>query len=105
MLGELDPVAFDAGKPDFQRVSFWADGADVDSFSRRLWRRDDRTRGEVEGDAEDIGILDIEQAFFVELIRLAAQCTADDLLAEQLSAECPDAQHVGHRISIPTLGE
>ena len=70
-----------------------------------LGRRDHRLRREVERDAEDVGILDVEQAFVVELIGLAAQGAADHLLAEELRAEGADAQDVGDGVRVPALGQ
>jgi hypothetical protein len=71
-FGQLDPVAFDAGKLNFQRVALRAHGLDLHRLARRLGRADDGLGGEVEGDAEDIGVFDVEQAFFVEVVGLAA---------------------------------
>ena len=53
-------------------IALGADGFDLDRLARRLRRGDDRLGGEVEGDAEDIGILDVEEAVFVEFVGLAA---------------------------------
>ena len=64
-----------------------------------------RLGGEVERDAEDVGVLDVEEAIVVGLVRLAAQCAADDLLAEELRAEGADAQHVRDGPGVPALGE
>ena len=64
-----------------------------------------RRAGEVERDAHDVGVLDVEQAILVELIRLAAQAAADDLLAQQLRAECADAEDVGDGVGVPALGQ
>jgi hypothetical protein len=43
--------------------------------------------------------------FFVQIVRLAAQGTADDLLTQELRAEGTDSQNVGDRIGIPSLGD
>ena len=40
-----------------------------------------------------------------QFVGLAAQRTADHLLAEKLRTECPEAQHVGDRVRVPALGE
>ena len=60
--GQFDAIAFDAGKADFQRVAFRADGIDVDRWPGRLGRGNDGFGGEVEGDAKNVGILDGEEA-------------------------------------------
>ena len=61
--------------------------------------------GEVERDAEDVGVLDVESPVRVGIVRLAAERAADDLLAEKLRAEGADAQHVGDGPRVPALGE
>ncbi len=104
-LGQLDAVAFDAWEADLERVALGAHGLDLDRFARRLRRCDDGLGREVEWNAEDVGILDVEQAFFVQIVGLAAECAADDLLAKQLRAEGPDAEHVGDGIGVPAFGE
>ena len=60
-LGQFDAVAFDAGEADFERVALRAHGLDLNGLARRLRRGDDRLGGEVEGNAEDIGVFDIEE--------------------------------------------
>ena len=62
-LGQFDAVAFDAGEADFERVALRADGFDLDRLARRLRRGDDGLGREVEGNAEDIGVFDIEETF------------------------------------------
>ena len=41
----------------------------------------------------------------MEVVRLAAQGAANHLLAQQLGAEGPHAQHVGDGIRVPAFGE
>ena len=65
----------------------------------------DRLGGEVERDAEDVGVLDVEQAVLVQVVGLAAERAADDLLAEELRAEGADAEDVGDGVGVPALGE
>jgi hypothetical protein len=105
LLGQLDAVAFDAREADFQGVAVRADRLDLHRLARRLRRRDDGLGGEVEGDAEDVGVFDVEQAFLVEVVGLAAQGAADHLLAQELRAEGADAEHVGDRVGVPAFGE
>ena len=61
-LGQFDAVAFDAREADFQRVALRANGLDLNRLARRLRRGDDRLGREVEGNAEDVGVFDVEQA-------------------------------------------
>ena len=104
-LGQLDAVALDAREADLQCVAVGADGLDLDGLARRLRRGDDRLGGEVEGDAEDVGVLDVEEALLVQVVGLAAQGAADHLLAEELGAEGADAENVGDGVGVPALGE
>lgn len=104
-LWEFDAVAFHAGKADFQGVALRTDGFDLDRFARRLWRRDDGLGGEIEGNAENVGVFDVEEALLVEFVGLATQGAADDLLAQELGAEGADAEHVRDVVGIPTFRE
>ena len=81
LLGQLDAIALDAREADFERIALGADGLDLDGLARRLRRGDDGLGREVEGNAEDVGVFDVEEAFFVEVVGLAAEGAADDLLA------------------------
>ena len=105
LLGQLDAVALDAREADLERVALRAHGLDLDRLARRLRRRDDRLGGEVERNAEDVGVLDVEQALLVQVVGLAAQRAADDLLAEELRAEGADAEDVGDGVRVPAFGE
>src|SRR6185437_14707291 len=91
LFGQFHPIAFDARETNLQRVALGPDRLDLDRFARRLRRGDDRLGGEVERNAEHVGVLDVEKVFFVELIRLAAQSAADDLFAQKLRAESANA--------------
>ena len=105
LLGQFDAVAFDAREADFERVALGADRLDLDRLARRLRRRDDRLGREVEGNAEDVGVFDVEEALLVQVVGLAAQRAADDLLAQKLRAEGADAEDVGDGVGVPALGE
>src|SRR5690242_2419962 len=72
LLGEFHAVPFHAREADLERVAIWADGAHHDRGPRRLRRRWHRLRREVEGDAEDVGVLDVEKTVVIEVIRLPA---------------------------------
>ena len=104
-LGQLDAIAFDAGEADFERVALRAHGLDLNRLARRLRRGDDRLGREVEGNAEDVGVFDVEQPFLVQVVGLAAQRAADDLLAQELGAEGADAEDVRDGVGVPALGE
>ena len=109
LLRQLDAIALDAGKADFERVALGADGLDLNRLARRLRRGDDRLRREVEGNAEDVGVFHVEQSlvrsFFVQLVGLAAQRATNNLLAQKLGAEGANAENVGDGIGIPAFGE
>ena len=47
----------------------------------------------------------LNRPVLVQLVRLAAQRAADDLLAEELGAEGADAEDVGDGVRVPALGE
>ena len=47
----------------------------------------------------------LNRSFFVEVIRLAAQCAADDLFAQELGAERAHAKYMRHRVGVPAFGE
>jgi hypothetical protein len=70
---------------------------------------DDRFGREVEGNAENVGIFDVEEALvgalFIQLVGLAAQGAADDLLAQELRTEGADAENMGHRVRVPAFRE
>ena len=105
LLGQFDAIALDAREADFEGIALGPHGLDLDRLARRLRRRDDRLGGEVEGNAEDVGVFDVEQALFVQVVGLAAQRAADHLLAQKLGAEGADAEHVGDGVGVPALGE
>ena len=104
-LRQLDAIALDAREADFQRVALRAHGLDLHRLARRLRRGDDRLGREVEGNAEDVGVFDVEQPFLVQVVGLAAQRAANDLLAQELRAEGADAEDMGDGVGVPALGE
>ncbi len=57
-------------------VAIGTHGLDMDGLAGRLWWCDNRFRREVEGDTQHVGIFDVEEAFFIEVARLAAQGAA-----------------------------
>ena len=105
VLREFDAVAGDAGKANFEAVAVGTDGADGDGLSGRLGRGDNWLGVEVEGNAEDIGVFDIELVVFVKVVRLAAEGATDDLFTEELSAEGADAEDMGNGVGVPAFGE
>ena len=105
LLRQLDAIALDARESGFRARRARGGRLDLDGLARRLGRGDDRLGGEVERDAEDVGVLDVEEAFFVQVVGLAAQRAADDLLAQELGAEGADAEDVGDGVGVPALGE
>jgi hypothetical protein len=90
-LGQLHAIALDAWEADFKGVALRGYCSHLDRLARGLRRSDDRLRREVEGNAEDVSVFHIEQAFFVLIIRLTTQRASDDLLAQELRAEGPNS--------------
>ena len=65
-----------------------------------------RRGGEVERNAHDVGVFDVEQAGLrVEIVGLAAQAAPDHLFAQKLGAERADAEDVGHGVGVPAFGQ
>jgi hypothetical protein len=89
----------------FKMVTLRAHGFDLDGFAGRLrWSRDGLS-SEIKWDAEDVGVLDVEKVFFVEIVRLASKRAADDLLAKELGAEGADAKNMGNSVRVPAFSE
>ena len=86
-------------------VPVGADGSDVNCLARRLGFRDDRGGREVEGDAENVRVLDAQQVFSVEIAGLAAEGASDHLLAQQLGTEGPHPENMGHGVGVPALAQ
>ena len=53
---------------NFECIPLRAHGFDPDRLSGRLWCHHDRLGREVKGDAQNVGILDVEEAVLVEVI-------------------------------------
>ena len=105
LFGQFDAVALDAREPNLARIPIRGDRPDR---YRLAWLRlfgHHRLGGEVERDAEHVGILDVEQILFIQIVGLAAQGAADDLLAQKLRAEGAHAEDVGDGARVPALGE
>ena len=105
LFRQLGAVALHAREADLEGIAVRADGLDLDRLARRLRWRHDRLRVEVERDAEHVGVLDVEEVLFIEVVGLPAQRPADDLLAQKLCAEGAHTEHVGHGVGIPALGQ
>ena len=105
LFRQLDAVALDAREADLERIAVGPDGLDLDGLARRLRRRDHRLGVEVERDAEHVGVLDVEEILLVQVVGLAAQRAADDLLAQKLGAEGAHAEHVGDGVGVPAFGQ
>src|SRR6185312_6613020 len=93
------------GKTNFEVVAFGPNSFDLNRFTRRLRWGDNRFRSEVERNAKNVGIFDIEKPFLVEIVRLATQRTANDLLAQKLGAEGANAENVSDRVGVPAFSE
>ena len=105
LLGQFDAVPLHARKADFACIALRRDRPDLDRLARRLRRGDHRAGREVERDAEHVGVLDVEQVLFIQVVGLPAQRPADDLLAQELGAEGAHPEHVGDGAGIPALGQ
>ena len=102
---QLDAIALHPREPDLAGVAIRRDRLYQYRLARRRRLDRDRLGGEVERDAEDVRVLDVEEAILVGVVRLAAERTADHLLAEKLRAERADAEDVGDGPGVPALGE
>src|SRR3984893_9599596 len=69
-FGQFDPIALNSRKGNFECVALWPNRMDPDRLARFDRRRNDRLGGEVGWDAENGGILDIEELLFVEVGRM-----------------------------------
>src|SRR5687767_15135438 len=88
--GQLRAVALDARETNLEVVALRSDRSDLNRLYRWRGLGDNRLSREVERNAEDIGVLRIEQTLVVQVVRLAPQRAAHDLLAEKLRAKRPD---------------
>ena len=104
-LGELDAVALNAGEAYLAGVALGSDGPHLHRLHRRLGRRHHGLGGEVEGDAQHVGVLDVEEVVVVEVVGLPPQRPTHHLLAQQLGSEGANAQHVRDVVGVPALGE
>ena len=75
----------------------------LNRLTRRLWRSDNGLGREVEGNAEDVCVFDVEEIIVIEVVGLAAQRASDDLFAEELGTKSADAEDVGDGVRIPAL--
>ncbi len=81
-MGQFDAVAFDAREPNFKAVSLRTHGFDLNRLSWRFWCDHNRLRRKVERYPQYVRVFDVEPAILIEIIGLATQRAADDLLAE-----------------------
>ena len=106
LLRQLDAVALDTRKANFQGIAFRAHSFHLNRLARGLRRRDHRFGGEVERHAQHIGILHVEQTSrLIQVVGLPAERATDHLLAQQLCAERADPKHVGNGVGVPAFGE
>src|SRR5690349_5764908 len=78
---------------------------DTNRLARSNRRRDDRLVREIERNAENVGIFDIEQLRLVEIVGLAPKTTTDDLLTKELRAEGAHTENMRDGVGVPTLGQ
>ena len=86
-------------------VAFRPYRSDLDGLPGRLRWRDDRLSREVERNTQYICVFHVEQALLVEIVRLAAQRAAYDLLAKKLCAEGSHAEDMCDGLGIPAFGQ
>ena len=104
-VGQHHAVALHPGKANLQRVTLGLHGFDLHGFARRCGFDDGGLGVEVKGDAQHVGVFDVEQAFAIDLVRLAAQRAANDLLAQQLGAKGAQPEHMGDVVGVPAFGK
>jgi hypothetical protein len=100
-IREFDPVTLDPGEGNLQSVAFGLDGTDTDGLAGFGWSGNNRIRGKVEGDDENVCIFDVEQIFVVLILGLVPQGPTYDQFAEKRGAEGLNAEHVRHSVRIP----
>ena len=105
LLRELDAVPLHARKADLAGIPLRRDRPDLYGLARRLRRGDHGPGREVEGDAEHVGVFDVEHPLLVQIVGLPAQRPADHLLAQELCAERVHSEHVGDGAGVPALGQ
>ena len=89
LLGWILPVAGDSRERDLQVVAL---GAYCLHLHRLLWlarANDHRTGGEVEGNAQHVGIFDVKLVVLVQFVGLAPERPAHHLFAQELRSEGP----------------
>ena len=70
LVRQLDAVALDPREADRQRIPVRADGLHPDGLPRQDRFDYDRLGGEVERDAEHVGVFDVEQPLLVQFVGL-----------------------------------
>src|SRR5262249_32825157 len=60
---------------------------------------------EIEGHTENVRILDVEEAFLVQVVRLPPQRPTDYLFTQQLRPESSNTEDMGHCVRIPSFRE
>jgi hypothetical protein len=74
-------------------------------FPGRIDRGDLGFGREVERDSHDVGIFGIEQPFGIQIIGIAAEAAPDDLLAQKLRTESPNAENMGDGVGVSAFGQ
>ena len=68
LFGQFDPIPLHPRKGDFESIAIRPNSVHPDRLSGFNRRRNDRLCREVEWDAENVGILDIQPLFLVEIV-------------------------------------
>jgi len=103
LFWQINTVTSNSWKTNLQFITFRTHRFNVNRLAWLLRLRDDWFRREVEWNSENVSVFHIEQAFFVQVVGLATQGTANNLLAEELGAKSSDAKDVRNRVGIPAF--
>ncbi len=102
LIWQLGSVTDHLGKEDFLGITLWANGLDLDGGWWWFYGSSNSLGGEVEGNAEDVGIFHVKATcVWIDGLVLPSEGTTNHLLAQQLGAEGSYTQHKGHRVGIP----
>ena len=68
LFRQLHAVALHAGEANLQRNALRAHGLDLNGLAWWLWRTNDGLGREVERDAKNVGIFDVEKALLIQIV-------------------------------------
>jgi hypothetical protein len=97
---QFHAIALDAREHDLKSRTLLESLHAHGRFRSLRWRYN-RFGGEIKGNAEYVGILNIEQTFLIQVIGLPAQPSPNHLFAEKLGTESAHAENVRYGVSVP----